>query len=85
MPSAQKTVRRSVSLPAGIARRVKSLAASTRTSVNQAIVALIETGLDAREREKKHFLKVADRLTCSHDVGEQKRCKEELARMTFRE
>ncbi|MGE5346229.1 MAG: hypothetical protein ACM3JH_09765 [Acidithiobacillales bacterium] len=47
------------------------------------IVELIETGLEAREREKITFYELADRLARSDDPAEQKRLKEELARMTF--
>lgn len=83
MPAAEKTVRQSVSLPAGVARRVKSLATTARKSANRVIVDLIESGLEAREREKKRFFEVADRLARSRDAEEQKRLKDELARMTF--
>ena len=83
MPATEKTVRQSVSLPAGVARRVKSLATTARTSANRVIIDLIESGLEAREREKKRFFEVADRLAHSRDVEEQKRLKDELARMTF--
>ncbi|MDQ5871328.1 MAG: hypothetical protein M3547_03885 [Acidobacteriota bacterium] len=38
-----------------------------------------------REREKKAFFELADRLAHSSDPSEQKHLKEELARMTFRE
>ena len=44
---------------------------------------LIESGLEAREREKKRFFEVAERLTRSRDAGDQKRLKEELTGMTF--
>ena len=85
MSSAEKTVRQSVSLPARVARRVKSLAKTSSTSANRIIVDLIESGIAAREQEKKHFFELADRLARSSDAGEQKRLKEELARMTFGE
>lgn len=78
-------VRQSVSLPTGVARRVQALAKRRRTSANRVIVELIETGLEAREREKREFFDLADRLAHSSDVSEQKRLKEELARMTFGE
>jgi hypothetical protein len=83
MPATDKTVRQSVSLPAGVARRVKSLATTARMSANRVIVDLIESGLEAREREKKRFFEVADRLARSRDAEEQARLKDELARMTF--
>jgi len=85
MPITDKLVRQSVSLPARVARRVKSLAQTSKTSANRVIVELIESGLDAREQEKERFLGLADRLTRSRDAEEQKRLKEELARMTFGE
>ena len=83
---AQKTaVRQSVSLPTEVAKRVQALAKRRRTSANRVIVDLIETGLEAREREKKEFFELADRLAHSSEPAEQKRLKEELARMTFGE
>lgn len=85
MGTLEKPVRQSVSLPPGVARRVKSLAKSSRTSANRIIVELIETGLEAREQEKKRFLELAERLTRTRDREEQSRLKEELARMTFGE
>jgi len=85
VPLAEKTVRQSVSLPARVARRVKSLAQSSKISANRVIVGLVESGLDAREREKDRFFEIADRLARSRDPEEQTRLKEELARMTFGE
>ena len=69
----------------GIARRVKKLAKRERMSANRMIVSLIETGLEAREREKRAFFELAERLANSTNTAEQKRLKEELARMTFGE
>jgi len=85
MPITEKTVRQSVSLPARVARRVKSLAKTTNTSANRIIVDLIESGIQAREQERKLFFALADRLARSSDAEEQQRLKEELARMTFGE
>ena len=47
------------------------------------VIDLIESGLDARERENERFLELADSLAGSRDPRERKRLKEELARMTF--
>ena len=85
MSIAEKTVRQSVSLPAHVARRVKSLAKTSSTSANRIIVDLIETGIEARDQDKKRFFELADRLARSSDAEEHKRLKEELARMTFGE
>jgi len=83
MPTAEKPVRRSVTLPPRVARRVKSLAKSRRTSASRVLVDLVESGLDAADREKQHFLDVAERLARSKDPAEQARLKDELARLTF--
>ena len=85
MSVAERPVRQSVSLPARVARRVKSLAQTSKTSTSRVIVELIETELDARKEEKKRFFELADRLSRSRDPEEQKRLKDELARMTFGE
>jgi ParB-like chromosome segregation protein Spo0J len=79
----EKPVRQSVSLPPRVARKIKALAKTKRTSTNRIVVDLIETGLEAREREKKVFFDLADRLSRATDAEEQKRLKKELARMTF--
>jgi predicted transcriptional regulator len=83
MPEQKTAVRQSVSLPSGVARRVQAMAKRQRTSANRVIVELIETGLEAQEREKKAFFELADRLARSSEPSEQRRLKEELARMTF--
>ena len=85
MSVADKSIRQSVSLPEHVARRVKSLAQTSKTSASRVIAELIESGLEAREQEKKRFLELADKLTRSAQPKEQKRLKEELARMTFGE
>jgi hypothetical protein len=85
MAETDKAVRQSVTLPSGVARRVQALAKRQRTSANRVMVELIETGLEAREEEKKRFFELADRLARSSDANEQKRLKGELARLTYGE
>ena len=85
MRTLEKTVRQSISLPPKVARRVQALAQRKNASTNRVIVDLIESGLNAQEQEKKRFLELADRLGQSANAAEQKRLKEELARMTFGE
>jgi hypothetical protein len=85
MGASKTSVRQTVSLPPSVARRVQTLAKHHRTSASRVIVDLIETGLEAREQEKKQFFDLADRLARSSDASEQRRIKEELARMTFGE
>ena len=74
-----------MTLPARIARRVKSLAKTNSMSANRIIVELIESGLEARQQERERFIELADRLARSRDPEEQRRLKEELAVLTFGE
>ena len=83
MSTTEKPVRQSVTLPPRVARRVRSLAKSRRTSASRVLVDLVESGLEAAEREKRHFLELAERLARSNDPAEQARLKAELARLTF--
>ena len=72
-------------MPARLAKRVKAIAKSRKVSANRVIVELIEEGLNAKLREKEHFFDVAERLATSKNPDEQRRLKEELARLTFGE
>ena len=85
MATIEKAVRQSISLPPRLAKRLRALAKNQRTSANQVIVDLIETGLESKEAEKRRFFELADRLTASTDPEEQQHIKGELARMTFGE
>jgi predicted DNA-binding protein len=85
MATEQRSVRQSVSLPSRVAKRVKALAKTRKTSANRILAELIETGLESKEAEKRKFFELADRLSSSTDPNERKRIKEELALMTFGE
>ena len=85
MTTAEKPIRQSVSLPARLARRVRSLAKNRKTSTNHVLVELIETGIESKEAEKSRFFELADRLSATSDPSERKRIKELLASMTFGE
>lgn len=83
MADTGRSVRQSVSIPPDIARRVRALARSGKTSASRVLVDLIEAGLQSKEAEKERFFLLVNRLTESQDSAERKRLKEELARMTF--
>ena len=85
MATMEKPTRQSISLPSRLAKRVKALAKHQKTSVNRVLVELIETGLESKEAEKRRFFELADQLSTSTDRAEQRRIKEELARLTFGE
>jgi hypothetical protein len=85
MTTSEKPIRQSVSLPARLARRVRTLAKNRKTSTNRVLVELIETGIESKEDEKTRFFELADQLSTTSDPAERKRIKEILSRMTFGE
>jgi hypothetical protein len=85
MATTERPIRQSVSLPARLARRVRTLAKSRKISTNRVLVELIETGIESKEEEKSRFFELADQLSATSDPAERKRIKEILSRMTFGE
>ena len=85
MATRDRALRQSVTLPGPLARRVRGLAKARRTSASHVLRELIESGLESREKERRHFLDLADRLARSEDPAEQERVTAELARLTFGE
>ena len=83
MTQTEKSVRQSVSIPARVAKRVRALAKTHKTSANRVLVDLIEAGLESKEAEKKRFFALANKLAESTDPAERQQLKEELAGMTF--
>jgi len=83
MASTDKSVRQSVSLPSRVARRVKALAKTEKTSASRVLVDLIEAGLASKEAERERFFALANRLIESPEPAEREELKKELARMTF--
>lgn len=79
----KKIVRRSISLHAELDAKIQRLAQHQNRSTNQVIETLIESGVEAKEAEKRHFFELAERLRTTKDRVELQQIKEELARMTF--
>jgi hypothetical protein len=85
MAKAEKSIRQSVSLPTRLARDVRAIAKTRKTSANRVLVDLIEAGLQSKKSEKEKFFALANQLSESKDPAERQRLKKELARMTFGE
>jgi hypothetical protein len=83
MAKTEKSARQSVSLPHRIAKDVRAIAKTRKTSANRVLVDLIEAGLQAKESEKERFFVLTNRLSESTDPAERERIKKDLARMTF--
>lgn len=85
MAATDRPFRQSVSLPARTAKRVRTLARTRKTSASRVLVDLIESGLEAKEKERQHYLGLLERLRAEKDPAEQERLTAELARLTFGE
>jgi hypothetical protein len=85
MTSRAKPVRQSLSLPGGVAKRIRNLARDQKTSANRVLVDLIETGLAQKEAERRRFFELAEQLAASEDASERQRLKLRLAALTFGE
>jgi hypothetical protein len=83
MAKSERSIRKSVSIPAGIDKRVRAIASTRKASANRVLVDLIEAGLQSKEAEKERFFALTNRLVESTDAAERERIKKELACMTF--
>jgi predicted transcriptional regulator len=79
----KKIVRRSVSLSRELNSKIHKLAQRENRSTNQVIENLIESGVEAKEAERRRFFELVERLHSTKDQAELQSIKEELARMTF--
>ncbi|HEX3744771.1 MAG TPA: hypothetical protein VHW09_12600 [Bryobacteraceae bacterium] len=83
MRAASKTIRQSISLPAAVAARVRSMAKTRRLSANRLLVELIEDGMEAQARKQQQFFQLAERFRGATDPEDAKRLGDELGRMVF--
>ena len=83
MGTAGKTIRQSVSLPPGVAAKVRTMAKSRRLSANRMLVELIEEGIEAQKRKQQEFFELAERFREATDPEEIKNLGDELGRMVF--
>lgn len=79
------SVRQSVSLPGPIAKRVRTLAKTRKTSASRVLADLIEVGLKTKEGERERFLALARRFKESSDPAVSEGLREELAQLIFGE
>lgn len=80
-----KQVRRSVTLPALVARQVDNIANRRRLSDNRVLVELIEMGIEASKQKEKDLFELAERFRASKDPDEAKQLGDKLGRFVFGE
>ena len=83
MGASERVVRQSVSLPANVAKQVRSLAKSRRLSANRMLVELVEEGIEAEKRKQQEFFELAERFRTATDPQDVERLGNELGRMVF--
>ena len=83
--NAARQVRRSVTLPAEVAKQVDHMAKQRRLSDNRVLVELIEQGIEAQKRKEKAFFELAERLRAERNPEQVERLGEQLGRMVFGE
>jgi metal-responsive CopG/Arc/MetJ family transcriptional regulator len=80
-----KHVRRSVTLPAQIAKQVDSMARRRRLSDNRVLVELIEEGIEAQKKKENEFFELAERFRAAKDPEDIKQLGDKLGRFVFGE
>jgi hypothetical protein len=83
MRANEKAVRQSVTLPAKVAKQVRTIAKSRRLSANRVLIELVEEGMEARKRREREFYALTERLREATDPAEVERLGNELGRMVF--
>jgi hypothetical protein len=84
-PTPVKHVRRSVTLPAKIAKQVETLAKQRALSDNRVLVELIEQGIEARQQKEKAFFQLAERFRTANEPEQVKQLGDQLGRFVFGE
>lgn len=83
--SKAKHIRRSVTLPPRVAKKVEDLAKQRDLSDNRVLVELIEQGIEAQQQKEKAFFQLADRFRAANDPDQVKKLGDELGRFVFGE
>jgi hypothetical protein len=83
MPASKSVVRQSLSLPADIARQVRTMAKSRRLSSNRMLVELVEEGIEAQKRKQQEFFALAKRFRAATDPKDVERLGDALGKMVF--
>lgn len=81
----QKNIRRSVSLPADVAKQVDRIAKRRRLSENRVLLELIQDGITAAKEKERQFFDLAERFRAARDPEEVSRLGDELGRFVFGE
>jgi predicted DNA-binding protein len=80
-----KQVRRSITLPSKLAKRIETIAKQRALSDNRVLLELIEQGIEAEKQKEKTFFQLAERFRAAKDPEQVKNLGDELGRFVFGE
>ena len=83
MPTKEKTIRQSVTLPMEVASQVRAMAKRRRLSTSRMVVELLEEGLESRKAKEKAFFDLAERFRQTENADEAARLGDELGKIAF--
>ncbi|MGA3242339.1 MAG: hypothetical protein ABSG03_39325 [Bryobacteraceae bacterium] len=83
MPTADKPVRQSDTLPAAVGVQVRRLEKARRLSANRMLLELIENGMAAERRKQQEFFDLAERFRNAADPAEVERLGDPMGRTVF--
>ena len=83
MATHEKSTRQSVTLPAKVAKQVRSMAKRRRLSANRMLVELVEEGIELKKQKEKVFFDVAERFRTATDPDEITRLGDQLGKIVF--
>jgi predicted DNA-binding ribbon-helix-helix protein len=78
-----RQVRRSITLPPRIAKKVEAIAKRRALSDNRVLVELIEQGIEVTQQKEKRFFQLAERFRAASDPEQVKQLGNELGRFVF--
>ena len=80
-----KHVRRSVSLPPKVAKKVQAIARERALSDNRVLIELIEEGIEAQRQKENDFFRLAEKFRAASDPEQVKQLGDQLGRFVFGE
>jgi hypothetical protein len=83
MPTREKSVRQSITLPTKVANQVRTMAKRRRLSANRMLVELVEEGIETQKRKEKAFFDLVQRFRSASDPKEIQKLGDELGQMVF--
>jgi hypothetical protein len=76
-------VRQSVTLPAKVAKQVRTMAKRRRLSASRMLVELLEQGIESQKQKEEAFFQLTERFRAATDPNEVERLGDQLGKLVF--